>query len=311
MVVSSKRSDEGLFGRGRILDESKVSGWMDSAVDFGATYAEVRLVSNQNNSITVRDGELRRAIPGQDLGATLRVLADGAWGVHSTSDIDSIGLVVEDTVTLAKQVASRRPSKDVPVELAEIPIKKDTVHWTSKRDNRHVELDEKLELLTDFDSAIRTDDRIVSTITGYSDEHIHTELITSEGMDRIWSFQRTVANAIITAREDSEVASYRTRIGGGGGFESVEGTDLDKLGRKCSESVLRILTAERSPSGRTTLIADPDLTGVYIHEALGHPCEADLVAAGDSCLDGKLGEKIGSDIVSVIDDPRIKEGYGA
>ena len=311
MVVSSKRSDEGLFGRGRILDESKVSGWMDSAVDFGATYAEVRLVSNQNNSITVRDGELRRAIPGQDLGATLRVLADGAWGVHSTSDIDSIGLVVEDTVTLAKQVASRRPSKDVPVELAEIPIKKDTVHWTSKRDNRYVELDEKLELLTDFDSAIRTDDRIVSTITGYSDEHIHTELITSEGMDRTWSFQRTVANAIITARDDGEVASYRTRIGGGGGFESVEGTDLDKLGRKCSESVLRILTAERSPSGRTTLIADPDLTGVYIHEALGHPCEADLVAAGDSCLDGKLGHKIGSDIVSVIDDPRIKEGYGA
>ena len=59
------------------------------------------------------------------------------------------------------------------------------------------------------------------------------------------------------------------------------------------------------------LIADRDLTGVYIHEALGHPCEADLVAAGDSCLDGKLGHKIGSDIVTVIDDPTIRGGYGA
>ena len=59
------------------------------------------------------------------------------------------------------------------------------------------------------------------------------------------------------------------------------------------------------------LIADPDLTGVYIHEALGHPCEADLVASGDSCLAGKLGEKIGNDIVTVSDDPTIRGGYGA
>ena len=59
------------------------------------------------------------------------------------------------------------------------------------------------------------------------------------------------------------------------------------------------------------LIADPDLTGVYIHEALGHPCEADLVAAGDSCLEGRLGQKIGSDIVTVVDDPTLRGGYGA
>ena len=71
------------------------------------------------------------------------------------------------------------------------------------------------------------------------------------------------------------------------------------------------MKAERSPSGKLPLVADRDLTGVYIHEALGHPCEADLVAAGDSCLDGKLGQKIGNDIVTVVDDPRIRGGYGA
>lgn len=311
MVVSSRRRSEALLARGRLLDETEVNKWLEGATNAGATYAEVRLVANQNCAITVRDGELRRAIPGQDLGATLRVLADGAWGVHSTSDIANLGLAVEQTVSLAKQVASRRSSGEKPVELAEIPVKQDTMHWAPKRDNRDVDLDEKLQLLTDLDSAIRTDERIVSTITGYSDEHIHTELITSEGTDRTWSFQRTVANAVITAREDGEVASYRCRIGGGGGFEAVDATDIEALGRKCSESVLRILSAERAPSGRTTLVADSDLTGVYIHEALGHPCEADLVAAGDSCLEGKLGHKIGSDIVSVIDDPTMRMGYGA
>ncbi|HIG03549.1 MAG TPA: TldD/PmbA family protein [Candidatus Poseidoniales archaeon] len=311
MVASSGRSTENPLGSGRILDESVANSLLQDAEKLGASYAEVRLVSSNNTSITVRDGELRRAIPGHDLGATLRVLADGAWGVYSTSDVSSISGAVEGTVRLAKQVAGRRPSSENPIELAEIPIKKGILNWHPKQDIRDVSLEEKLELLSDLDKSIRTDERIVSTITGYSDEHIHTELMTNEGMDRIWSHQRTVANAVITAREDDEVASYRTRIGGGGGFESVANADLEALGRKCSESVLRILGAERAPSGRTTLISDPDLTGVYIHEALGHPCEADLVAAGDSCLEGKLGEKIGSDIVSVIDDPTLKDGYGA
>ena len=46
--------------------------------------------------------------------------------------------------------------------------------------------------------------------------------------------------------------------------------------------------------------------------ALGHPCEADLVGLhGDSCLDGKLGQKIGNDIVTVVDDPTMRGGYGA
>ena len=146
MVESSSRARESLLERGRLLDETTVSKWLDNATNAGATYAEVRVVANQNNSITVRDGELRRAIPGQDLGATLRVLADGAWGVHSTSDIKNLGLSVEDTVSLAKQVASRRPSGDKPVELAEIPVKQDTIHWAPKKDNRSVDLEEKLTL---------------------------------------------------------------------------------------------------------------------------------------------------------------------
>ena len=91
----------------------------------------------------------------------------------------------------------------------------------------------------------------------------------------------------------------------------MESVDLGEMGRTCRVSALRLLGAKRAPSGRMPLVADRDLTGVYIHEALGHPCEADLVAAGDSCLEGKLGQKIGSDLVTVVDDPLMRGGYGA
>ena len=295
----------------RYLDIDKINSSLENATELGAQYAEVRLVALTDSSISMRDGNLEKAIPGQEIGATLRVLADGSWGVHSTTDISSIPSQIESTVKLAKAVAARRSKNDTPINLAEVPIIEDSVHWLPKRDVRNTELTEKLEYMNDLYKSASGHDKIVSVMCGWHDEHIHTEFLSSEGMNRVWSFQRTLINAMVTAREASEVVSYRTRHGGEGGLELIEDCDLESLGSNAKDSALKLLTAKRAPSGKMPLIADRDLTGVYIHEALGHPCEADLVAAGDSCLDGKLGKKIGSDIVTVIDDPTIRGGYGA
>jgi TldD protein len=264
-----------------------------------------------DSSVAIRDGKLERAIPGQEIGVTMRILADGAWGVHSTTDLHSLPGQVESTVRLAKAVAARRSSKDRQVALAEVPIMENEVHWKSKKDVRNTDLDTKLHHLMTLHDSAAEDDRIVSVTCGWHDEHLHTELMTSEGMNRTWSFQRSLINATVTGRDGGDVVSYRTRHGGEGGLEVIEGCDLGELGRTAQIATLRLLKAERAPSGKLPLVADRDLTGVYIHEALGHPCEADLVAAGDSCLDGKLGQSIGNSIVTVVDDPTLRGGYGA
>ena len=310
MVISSSPSNTD-FSTGRYLDQQKIGNALQQAVDFGASYAEVRLVSETGSSVNLRDGKLENAIPGQEVGVTLRILADGAWGVHSTPDIGSISGQIESTVRLAKAVAMRRTSSDKPVQLAEVPIFQDEIHWHPKKDIRKTDLSTKIDMLKAIADSASDDEKIVSTTCGWADEHIHTELLTSEGMDRVWSFQRSLVRGMVTARDESEVVSYRTRYGGEGGLELIESCDLGQLGSDARIAALRLLKAKRAPSGKMPLIADRDLTGVYIHEALGHPCEADLVAAGDSCLDGKLGQKIGSDIVTVVDDPTIRGGYGA
>ena len=311
MVMSKTPDSQFTSKHKRYLDVDKINSSLEKATELGAQYAEVRLVALTDSSISMRDGNLEKAIPGQEIGATLRVLADGSWGVHSTTDISSIPSQIESTVKLAKAVAARRSKNDTPVNLAEVPILEDAVHWAPKRDVRNTELTEKLDYMKDLYKSASDHDKIVSVMCGWHDEHIHTEFLSSEGMNRVWSFQRTLINAMVTAREASEVVSYRTRHGGEGGLELIEDCDLESLGCSAKDSALKLLTAKRAPSGKMPLIADRDLTGVYIHEALGHPCEADLVAAGDSCLDGKLGKKIGSDIVTVIDDPTIRGGYGA
>mgnify|MGYP006080256979 FL=1 len=311
MVMSASPTDEHRPSTGRYLDQSKIQAALDQAQDLGATYAEVRLMAITDSSVALRDAKLERAIPGQEVGVTLRILADGAWGVHSTTDLISLPSQIESTVRLAKAVAARRSSKDRPVQLAEVPILEDEIHWKPKQDVRNTDLQTKIDHLNTLHNSAADDDRIISVTCGWSDEHLHTELMTSEGMNRVWSFQRSLINASVTGRDGGEVVSYRTRHGGEGGLEVIEACDLGQLGESARIATLRLLKAERAPSGKLPLIADRDLTGVYIHEALGHPCEADLVAAGDSCLAGKLGQTIGNDIVSVVDDPTIRGGYGA
>jgi len=311
MVVTAQRGEAHGPSSGRFLDQSKVQRALDHAQSCGATYAEVRLVSLTESTVAMRDGVLERAIPGQELGFTLRVLADGAWGVHSTTDVASLPDQIESTTRLAKAVARRRPASERPIGLAEVPIIQDEQHWRSVLDVRDTDLDTKMGLMNDLYRGATGHDDIVSVRTGWSDEHIHTELMTTEGMDRVWSFQRSLIHGMVTARQGGEVVSYRTRHGGRGGLEIINACDLVNLGEQAQKAALRLLNAERAPSGKMPLIADPDLTGVYIHEALGHPCEADLVAAGDSCLDGKLGQQIGNELVTVVDDPTMMDGYGA
>ena len=310
MVIQSEGASPTSYST-RYLDRTKMNNALSNALSFGASYAEIRLMAETTSSVRLKDGQLEHAIPGQEIGATLRILADGAWGVHSTTDVSNIPNEIESTVRLAKAVAARRPSTSNPIQLAEIPIHQDEIHWKSKKDVRNTDLDTKLSMLDNIHQSANDDERIISVSCGWSDEHLHTELLTSEGMDRTWSFQRSMVNGMVTARDGGDPVSYRMRHGGEGGLELIESCDLGTLGGDARIAALRLLKAERSPSGKLPLIADRDLTGVYIHEALGHPCEADLVAAGDSCLDGKLGQKIGNDIVTVVDDPTLRGGYGA
>ena len=95
---------------------------------------------------------------------------------------------------------------------------------------RNTELTERLELLNLLSDSASGHDNVVSVTCGWHDEHIHTEFLSSEGMNRAWSFQRSLINGMVTARDRGDVVSYRTRFGGEGGLELIESCDINQLG---------------------------------------------------------------------------------
>ena len=182
MVVATRQNDSN-FSSGRLLDEEKITRALNSATSLGAEYAEIRLVSETTNSASLKDGKLERAIPGQEVGVTMRILADGAWGVHSTSDIASIVEQVEPTFRLARAVAARRSPNQTAVGLAEVPIIQDEIHWKSAKDVRDTDLDKRIELMLAIDNEAKDDEKIVFTVTSIV-----------ESLHRLASCQSTVAD---------------------------------------------------------------------------------------------------------------------
>src|SRR5881392_2624263 len=57
---------------------------LDTAVQLGASYADVRVVRRLEESITVKTGRVEGVASGESEGFGVRVLVDGAWGFASS-----------------------------------------------------------------------------------------------------------------------------------------------------------------------------------------------------------------------------------
>ncbi len=272
-------------------------------------YYDFRVVKNTGTTLETKNGDLETANMGGESGCAVRVLYNGSWGFFSTNDISKNGLTyaIEKAFKIAK-VSKRNKKEKVKLAEVETCVNKKVIKPKMKFED--ISVNEKHDLLIDIDKAVRSVDGIRTCEVNYSDGERCTYLITSEGTELYFQVPRTACQVILVGKLDDQILGYRKRIGATSGFEIYEKKDPVKVSVKAAETAMKILGGKKAPSGRMDLIADPDLTGVFVHEALGHAAEADLIMAGESILKGRLGKKIAADNVTIVDDPTIKGGFG-
>jgi TldD protein len=283
---------------------------LKKAISFGAEYADIRSVHSSGLVMEIKDGELKKIITGEERGMSIRILYNGAWGFSATSDLSKQKLTktLETALELAKANSSQIKEK---VKLQSTKILSSEFDWKPKIDPSEIDIKDKYELISDMDKRIHEFENILTVTTGYSDSKINTYYINTEGTNIRSELTRTVAQANLIARKEANVIGFRTRVGGTKGFEIFKEEDPIKKGEYAAEAVNRILLAKQAPSGVFPLVADPSLSGVFAHEALGHAAEADAVVSHESILEGKLGKKIATELVTIIDDSTIPGGFGS
>ncbi|HTX43168.1 MAG TPA: TldD/PmbA family protein [Methanocella sp.] len=268
-------------------------------------FYDVRELDGYTTSITYDNGEVDEISEHFFTGGAVRALAGGSFGFTSVDDVKRIDGAIKDAIAIARRLDRLNPRPHI--ELAPIPKIKKTAH-KAKKNPADVPLGDKQGLVRAIEEALKGD-LVKSTKVTYSESYSHNLFRSSEGDEAEFEAYRTGFSCVAVAKDGDNLQMGRRSHFNVGGYEVFDQCDPLNLAREAKEEALTLLKAGPPPGGRFDVIMDPELAGVFIHEAVGHASEADTVLEGDSCIEGMLGKEVGSGLVTVRDDPTLVQ-YG-
>src|SRR5271157_2709716 len=266
----------------------------------GIRYYDLRQVSGQSTHIDVDKGVIESAGTIFFNKAVIRVLGPRGWGIlefdnysHEPgkkfndllASAQKLSLIADNMVNLGDGSRIVRP---VP------PVKEDC---------RDIGIEEKAELLLAIEKAADLP-LVTSRRANYSERIEKVRFMDSSGNEYCYEICRSGFSVMAVASRNGTVQM---------GYEpdhTILGFNLrhrEEMGRKAAATAVALLDAGAAKGGKMHAILDPELAGVFAHEAVGHASEGDLIQEGNSVLKGRTGERIGNENLTIVDDPGILE----
>jgi len=279
---------------------------LEKAEGLGASYAGVLYQRRDSESVQVDNKALKSYNSRSFSGLGVRVVHGGALGYASTSDMSWEGMegCLEQSVKAARSMASAEGEVLRPIE-----VNAADVGLSVKVNPFDVPPEEKVSLALDANEAAWNSDSIRSTRTRLGlivDERI---FLSSDGASV------RVATPLLGFGHSSvaEAGGVKEVIYDGrsmcAGYEFIEGQDWNEFASGVSDLAVEAVASKPAPPGTYPVVVDQNIVGLVLHEALGHATEGDIVATGGSVLKGKLGTRIASDHVTIIDEGVVEGGY--
>ena len=171
---------------------------------------------------------------------------------------------------------------------------------------------EKRALLERADRAARAADPRISRVEVSLSEEIREILIaTSDGR---WVRDRQpLLRFGVRAIAESEGKRQSGSSGGGGrcGLEYFDEVSPEEHAKEAVRQALIMLDAREAPAGEMEVVLGPGDSGILLHEAVGHGLEADFNRKGTSNYSDSIGERVASELCTVIDDATLPHSRGS
>ncbi|MFA7199099.1 MAG: TldD/PmbA family protein [Methanoculleus sp.] len=263
-------------------------------------YYDIRCVRGEVTQVDIDNGVIESAGTSFFDKAVIRALGPKGWGVLTRDhvDIDSR----RDLDTLVEAAARLAAVTEDPLDLADAPRGVLPVPSLAE-DPRDVDLEEKTRLLAGIEAAARVPE-VVNTRARYTEGIDQVRFLDSSGNEYSYEAVRSGFSVLAIASKNGVMQMGSERDHTTTGFNL---RDKQDLGRKAGEVAVSLLDAKIPKGGPRRAVLDPELAGVFTHEAVGHASEGDLVREGASVLGGKIGEVIGCAGLVIVDDPTLHE----
>ena len=280
-----------------MISEDVARKVLAKSLENGGALAELYIEDRQSLDLGLEDSKVEVALRGTDRGAGIRIFCGNVATYAHTDELSE-----ESLLRVASEAASAgRGSAKVEVlgfahshSPADSPFEK-PFHIMGEK--------EKAQVLQEIDRAARGyDPRIHQVQANYRESRQRIWIYNSEG--RYAEDERNMLQIAIVAmaRKDSLVQRAVAVVGGQSGLELLDQVDPVAEGLEAAQSAVKMLDARPAPAGEMTVVTNRGWGGVLFHEACGHALEADFVNQGASIFAERLGERVASPLITLIDD---------
>lgn len=278
------------------LVKEKAGYILSNLLSQGGEYGEIFYEQSRTCRMHLEDNKIDKVQWGEEEGVGIRLIKEGKTYYGYTTEI-----TYENLLEIARTLA--RGQGHGPVAIGKRHIK----GWTlTLIDPDEMSLSYRAELLHRANQKARSyGDKIKQVLAVLMDKTRDIMVINSLG-ERAEDLQKRVVFFVeVVASDGSTLQRGYESVGGTKGFEIFEETPPELVAEKSAKRALLMLSAKPAPAGQFTVVLSGEAGGTMIHEAVGHGFEADLVQKGLSVYKGKLGQKVASELITVIDDGSI------
>ncbi|AZR73348.1 hypothetical protein BBF96_08110 [Anoxybacter fermentans] len=172
-----------------------------------------------------------------------------------------------------------------------------------EQDFDFISLKKRIDCLKKLDKLIRDYYQMgsISLIIKFEEKEKNIKIVNCE--DKVIRDQRNGIFIIVEATSSNQGRNYKTKVRRA--FKNFTNLNNERVLKNLALAVVNRLTyvikGVTCPQVEMPVVIGGE-GGVLIHEACGHALEADLIQMGYKVFHNKLGEKVASDLVTIIDD---------
>ena len=274
-----------------------------------ADYADLYFEYRKNEGISLEEGLVKNCSQSTANGVGVRVLAETKTGYAHTDDITTENL--ELAARTAQYIAQDRRAQ-LPVAVGKVTGEAHDL-YPIKTSVTDIPLERKVALLYDIDKYARAlDPRVKNVFVSLGSEYKVMLVATSQGLvvGDIQPLTRLNVTCIAEENGNRQIGSF----GGGGRVEFsffVDAKDYERYAREAVRQAILNLSARDAPAGTMDVVLGPGWPGILLHEAIGHGLEGDFNRKKTSAFSDRIGERVASELCTVVDDGTIPSRRGS
>jgi TldD protein len=271
----------------------------------GGEFAEVYIEHRTSRNIVMKESRFEDAVFGVSRGAGVRVISGDKTGYAYTDEISEAALM------RAAEVASYIARGTKAASPVDVRAGKGPSYITVKVPLQTVADEKRVAIIRRaHDAALAYDAMIKMASVDYYDEVRGRTIANSEGL--LLEDELPLIFFIVQTLGVGNGMSHmsRERLSRHAGLELFDEVRPEDVARTSAREAVAMLAAKDAPAGKMDVVMENGWGGVLVHEAVGHPLEADNISRETGVFVGKLGQKVASDVFTMVDDGSLPNHRG-